>query len=170
LIAVRFSIIALALFAVAGCKASSQLGEECVMVKRNPNVDGGRLFVTNRELEAGAGKDFLSFGSTDCEDFICVRDSDYARPDGGALNPNEPAKGYCSRSCSIGDGCPSFSAELDRNPSTRMTCRALLLDADTLRALCNGSAADRANCTAHFANTTSSDFCARGGSGTDAGS
>lgn len=159
----------LALFAVAGCRASSDLGAECALVKRDPNVDGGRLFVTNGELRAGAAKDFVSIGSAECEDLICVRDSDYAPPDGGALNPNETARGYCSRNCITGDPCPSSSSELDGNPRTRMTCRPLLLNAATLRAICAGSAADRARCEASLGNSTSPDFCARGGTGTDAG-
>ena len=133
------------------------------MVKRDPNVDGGRLYVTNAEIKVGARKDFISFGSIDCDDLICVRDWDYAPPDGGALNPNETAKGYCSRSCIVADPCPSSSQEADSNPKTRLTCRPLLLDAETLRALCNGTEADRARCNAYFAGTTSPDFCARGG-------
>ena len=95
-------ITTLVLFAVVGCKASSQLGDECAMVKRDPRVDGGRLYVTNGEIKVGATKDFISFGSIDCDDLICVRDADYAPPDGGVLNPTETAKGYCSRSCIVG--------------------------------------------------------------------
>lgn len=140
------------------------------MVKRDPNVDGGRLYVTNGDLQARAMNDFISFGSTDCEDLICVRDAEYSPPDGGALNPNETAKGYCSKSCILGDSCPSSSAELDSNPRTRMTCRPLLLDVETLRALCKGNEVDRARCRTYFGDTNSSDFCARGSSGADAGS
>ena len=154
--AVRLSL--LVLFAVAGCKASSQLGEECTLVKRDPS-DGGSLFLTNGELPAGAGKDFISFGSTECDDLICVRDWDYAPLDGGGLNPNEPAKGYCSRSCLIGSPCPASSAELDASPRTRLTCRSLLLDVATL-----GSSKVTA-----LGTFTSSDFCARGAAGADAG-
>ncbi|MBS1150976.1 MAG: gliding motility protein, partial [Myxococcaceae bacterium] len=126
----RFPFIGLVLVAVVGCRAASQLGEECAMVKRD--VDGGRLFLTNGEIKVGAGKDFLSFGSTDCDDLICVRDSDHAPSDGGPLNPNETARGYCSKSCLIGNACPSASAKLDGDPRTRLTCRPLLLDAETL--------------------------------------
>src|SRR5689334_16024221 len=110
----RSPFIALVLFAIAGCKASNQLGEECAMVKRD--VDGGRLYVRNGEIKAGARKDFISFGSTDCDDLICVRDWDYAPADGGALDPNAIARGYCSKSCILGDPCPTASAELDGNP------------------------------------------------------
>jgi len=154
LVVVRLPFIALVL--LAGCRASSQLGEECAMVKRDPNVDGGRLYVTNAEIKAGAMKDFISFGSTDCDDLICVRDWAYAPPDGGALNPAETAKGYCSRSCLAGTACGAAG----------MTCRPLLLDAETLRALCNGSDADRSKCKAYLGSNTSPDFCARGGSET----
>lgn len=163
----RVPPIALILLAVAGCRASSQLGEECAMVKRGG--DGGRLFITNSEIKAGAMKDFISFGSTDCDDLVCVRDSDYAPPDGGALNPNEVAKGYCSKSCIVSDPCLSASAELDANPRTRLTCRPLVLDAETLRGLCNGSQEDRARCRASFGDITAPEFCARGGATVDAG-
>ncbi len=139
------------------------------MVKRDPNVDGGRLFITNGELQGGPRKDFVSFGSTDCEDLICVRDSDFAAPDGGALNPKEVATGYCSRNCLVGAACPSSTAELDGNPRTRLTCRPLLLDTETLRAICNGSEGDRASCKTYLGNLTLPDFCARGGTGADAG-
>jgi hypothetical protein len=158
LIAVRFT--SLVLLAVVGCKASNQLGEECALVKRDPNVDGGRLYVRNGELKVAAMKDFISFGSTDCEDLICVRDADYAPPDGGALQPNETAKGYCSKSCINESSCSS--PELDGNPQRRLKCRPLLLDAETLRALCNGSDRDRARCKTAFGSTTGSDYCARG--------
>lgn len=147
--------VILILLAVVGCRASSQLGEDCAMVKRDPNVDGGRLYVTNGELKAGASKDFISFGSTDCDDLICVRDSFYAPADGGGLNPNETARGYCSRSCIAGTPCVSSAG--------RMQCRPLLLDEETLRALCNGSEADRAKCKAYLGSSSSPDFCARGG-------
>src|SRR5688500_10444270 len=106
----RFPFIALIVLVVIGCRAASQLGEECAMVKRDPNVDGGRLYVTNAELKPGAMRDVISFGSTDCDDLICVRDSEYASPDGGAPNQDETAKGYCSRNCVIGTACPSSSA------------------------------------------------------------
>ena len=113
----RFEFIALALFAFAGCSASSDIGAECALVKRD--VDGGRLFVTNREVGTGAAKDFVSIGSTECDDLICVRDSDWAPPDGGGMDPNETARGYCSRNCLWGDPCPSSSPKLDGNPRTR---------------------------------------------------
>lgn len=161
----RVPFVALILL-VVGCRAPSQLGEECAMVKRG--ADGGRLFITNSEVKAAAGKDFISFGSTDCDDLICVRDADYAPPDGGVLNPNETAKGYCSKSCIVGNSCPSASAEMDANPRTRLNCRPLLLDAETLRALCNGSEEDRAKCRSYFGSTTAPDFCARGGAGSGA--
>ena len=133
------------------------------MVKRG--ADGGRQYITNAEIAGGSSKDFISLGSLDCEDLICVRSSGDA-PVGGAT---EPARGYCSKGCDIGSACPSYSPELDSNPKTRLICRPLLLDAETLRALCNGSAADRAKCNAYFGGTTSSDFCARESLGADAG-
>ena len=158
----------MAMFAVASCRAYSDLGIPCAMVKRDPNVDGGRLFVTNREVQAGAANDFVSIGSTECEDYVCVRDSDYRPPEGGALDPNATALGYCSRNCILGDSCASFSSALDGDRRTRMTCRPLLLNADTLRAICTGSEADRARCES-LGNSTSPNFCARAPANPDSG-
>lgn len=80
------------------CSASSQLGEPCTLIALT--ADGGRRYLTDAEL-AGDKKDFISFGSLDCEDLICVRTS------GG--------HGYCSKGCEVDTGCPA-----------PMVCRALL--------------------------------------------
>lgn len=151
-----------AMFALAGCKVPTDLGNECAMVKRDPNVDGGRLFIKEGEIKVGANKDFISFGSTDCENLTCVRDADFVR-DGGAVDPNAVARGYCSNRCQQGSTCESANPDDDNNAQRRLNCRALLLDAETLRALCNGSDADRAKCKANFGNIDSPYFCARGG-------
>ena len=157
----RFLFLSLVLF--LGCSAPSELGQECRLVKRD--LDGGRQYITNAEIESGASKDFISLGSLDCEDLICVRSTGDARVGG----PNESARGYCSKACNIGSACPSYSREVDSNPKTRLICRPLLLDAETLRALCNGSEADRAKCQTYFGGATSSDFCARESFSADAG-
>ena len=162
-------LVCVAVVSLAGCKPPSDLGDTCQMVKRDHNVDGGRLPIQNRDIKVGANKDFISFGSTDCENLVCVRDSAFPVPDGG-LDPDANALGYCSNRCISGDPCPSGNPDDDNDARRRLTCRPLLLDVESLRLLCNGSAEDKARCKANFGNTTTPDFCARGGSSaTDAG-
>lgn len=150
----------------SGCKAGSDLGKQCQMVKRDPNVDGGRLFILNKEIKVGANKDFISFGAVDCEDLVCVRDSDFAATAGA--DPEGIAFGYCSRQCAPATVCAAEKPSDDNDAKLRLSCRALLLDAETLAALCNGSPEDRAKCEAYLGNVESPYFCARG-SAADAG-
>ena len=164
----RLLFVCFAVVTLVGCKPPSELGNPCKMVKRDPNVDGGRLFIKNSEIKVGANKDFISFGSVDCEDLVCVRDSEFPVPDGG-FDPNADALGYCSKRCLPGDACPSGVPAEDTDAKKRLICRPLLLDAETLALLCNGSPEDKAKCKAYFGNTSKPDFCARGGVIPDAG-
>ena len=152
-----------AIFVVAGCKVPTDLGNECQMVKRDPNVDGGRLFIKEGEIKDGANKDFISFGSAECEDRACVRDINFPR----GLDESLPAKGYCSRVClpSTPNACPPAKAEDEKDPLRNLSCRALLLDQATLSAICMDSPAD---CQRYFGGAQTPYFCARGGS-VDAG-
>jgi len=107
------------------------------------------------ELPDG-GKDFISFGAAVCENFVCVRDSAYIK------NPNPAAEalGYCSGSCVTGsNACPAANSADDKDPTRRLTCRALLLDEQTLAAICT---ADPVKCQTYFGGTRSPYFCARG--------
>lgn len=165
---VRSLFLSLAVISFAGCKVPSDLGGPCKMVKRDPLIDGGRLFIRNKEIKVGTMKDFISFGSADCENLVCVRDSDFPVPDGG-FDPEAFADGYCSNRCTPGDTCPSFNEADDNDAKKRLTCRPLLLDTETLALICNGNAEDRAKCKSYFGNTSKPDFCARGGAGPDGG-
>ncbi len=164
----RSLIVSLAVALLVGCTPATDLGSPCQMVKRDPNVDGGRLFIKNSEIKVGANKDFISFGATQCENFVCVRDADYPVPDGGFV-PDEIASGYCSDHCAPGAACPAQNGNDDNDARLRLTCRPLLLDTETLALICNGSPEDRAKCKAYFGNTSKPDFCARGGVLPDAG-
>ena len=115
----------------SGCKPKTDLNQKCSLVKRNP--DGGQpLAITEADLKSkkANNKDFLSFGTVECEDLLCVRDAQF-QVDAG---PTEPAFGYCSRACAVGSACPSYKEELDLGPEA-LSCRALLLDAETLARL-----------------------------------
>src|SRR5713226_5661255 len=70
---------------VGACKATTDFGTDCTLVKKNP--DGGSIAVAIREGELpDGGKDFISFGAAVCENFVCVRDSAYPK------NPNPAAE------------------------------------------------------------------------------
>lgn len=145
--------LALGAMVAVGCRPATDLNTPCRLVKRNP--DGGSpLPILEKEIAdaLGANKDFLSFGTVECEDFICVRDNGF-QSDAG---PDDPAFGYCSRACSAGSTCPSQDSSLDESPS-RLSCRALLLDAETLKQL-----ADKG---LNPGNVREPFFCARGGDG-----
>jgi len=148
------------------CKADTDLGKPgCHLLKAGP--DGGAVDVIVAELSAG--KDFLSFGAVECEDLICVLDQDAV----GALlaqataNPavlSDPARGYCSHACAQGStsGCTPQFQDLQQDPSLIMSCRALVLDNDTIAEICK----DPVKCQEYFNNSRSAFFCARGDGGT----
>ena len=158
--------LVLALVAFTGCRQASNLNTPCNLVKRDP-ADGGVLIITENEITLGANKDFISFGSVECEDFVCVRDSNFPRdPD-----PKAPAQGYCSKSCLQGSSCPSFNPADDEQvqalsdggfANRKLSCRPLLLDAEAIGGICAQSP-EVAFCT-----VKSPYFCARGGNA-DAG-
>jgi hypothetical protein len=152
----------------AGCKASTDLGKPgCHLLKAGP--DGGPVNVIVAELSAG--QDFLSFGSVECEDLVCVLDSQSvsALLAQATANPAvlaDPAFGYCSHACAQGStsGCTPQWEDLQNDPSLVMACRALVLDNDTIAEICR----DPVKCQEYFNNSRSAYFCARG-TGADAG-
>lgn len=113
------------------------------------------------EREIAAQQDFISFGSVNCEDLICVRDQDYPRAlnEDGSLNENAPAMGYCSKPCVEGGSSCEVTDTDDVNPDLprRMSCRPMLLDQDTLDAL---RSADEAFYRRTFGENNSPFFCA----------
>ncbi len=116
----------LLLLAVVGCKRTD-LNQPCRLSKSSP--DGGaavQLLESEIRANVGLNKDFIALKSVDCDD-VCVRDSAFVSDAG----PFDPAYGYCSTYCLEGTFCPSQDSALDRG-STRLTCRALLLDPETL--------------------------------------
>jgi hypothetical protein len=134
---------------LVGCKPATDLNQRCNMVKKNP--DGGSpVPILEKDVRnaQGANKDFIALGSLDCEDLICVRDSAFTSDAG----PDDPAEGYCSRSCAQGSACPSYDENLDRGQKA-LSCRALLLTQETLAQLTGD---------AGFPGVRDPYFCARG--------
>ncbi len=166
----RFALSAFVLLGAAGlsgCRDSTDLGRECFMVKKDPT--GAQSSVRIKESEIGAGRDFISFGAAECDDFVCVRDANFQPKDipAGADLSTIDAKGYCSRGCeapsgdttSINDQCPAANPEDDKIPALKLNCRALLLDTETLNLICRE---DPAQCQRIFGDTRTPYFCARG--------
>jgi hypothetical protein len=135
----------------SACKPGTDLNRPCRLVKRNPD-GGAALPILESEVKnkVGRNKDFISIGTVDCEDLICVRDADLTNDAG----PFDPAFGYCSRGCLEGSTCPSYESALDKG-TTRLNCRALLLDKETLAQLAGADGGSPGNVRDPF-------FCARG--------
>jgi len=145
-------MLALAVISVAvvACKPATDLNSRCTLVKRNP--DGGApLPILEREVRnaQGANKDFIAIGSVEWVDLICVRDSAFSSD----ASVDGPAEGYCSRACAQASTCPSFDENLDKGPKA-LSCRALLLSAETLAALSGSDGG--------FTGVRDPYFCARG--------
>ncbi len=142
--------------AAAGCPPRGDLNTTCELVKRDAGDPKGLAAIPLLLSDIPPTKtDFISFGSPDCDDRICVRDYQYQQ-DGGA----PIAYGYCSSPCTPGaaNQCLSYDASLDTG-ATKLNCRPLLLDDSTLAAIC---ALDAGACQEFFSNTRSPYFCARG--------
>lgn len=138
------------------CPPVGSLNRPCQMPRR---TDAGVVFLTEKEVRARTGtasnatRDFLAFGSLDCDDLLCVRDATFVTDAGD----NDVAIGYCSNPCDVGAPCPSFKKELDERGDTKLNCRALLLDEQTLEAINQDPAARKI-----LNNVKSPFFCARG--------
>jgi hypothetical protein len=154
----RFGICCFSLLSALVACVPTDLNVPCVLVKGSP--DGGpavNILKDDPVIRNSANKDFISFGSTECEDQVCVRDAAYNQ-DG--MFTDGFAHGYCSRACVAGSsvGCPSQDGSLDSKPETKLSCRPLLLDEATLNAI---KMADPARYQQTFGMTTSPYFCAR---------
>jgi hypothetical protein len=153
-----------------GCLGCNQtdLGRPCVLKKKNP--DGGRPIEMTSEDVTAQGQDIISLGAQECDDFICVRDLGEPVPDAGASDAGtEPdagtrfLTGYCTHACS-GSGPGPCGPGDNPNPNRPYQCRPLLLDDNTLRALCFSNPG---LCDDLFGPERSSNFCARGLAGTN---
>jgi len=160
-----FLVVAAVSLSMMACKADTDLGKPgCHLLKALPDGGGTNVIVA----ELAAGKDFLSFGSVECEDLICVLDQDgvakvLAQATSNPAVLGDPAIGYCSHACAQGNttGCTPQFQDLQNDPSKIMGCRALVLDDATIAEICK----DPVKCQEYFNNSRSAFFCARGGDG-----
>jgi hypothetical protein len=146
------------------CTSNTDLGAPCNMVKA---VDGGSGVALVTVGDLSAGKDFVSFGATECNDLICVVDQGSAseqlsqaqRDAGSSLD--SPAIGYCSTACVQGNNstCTPQYNDLQDVPGDAMTCRELVLDPALINAICQANPVD---CQNYFGSNRASFFCARG--------
>jgi hypothetical protein len=153
--------------ALAACSANTELGKPCNLVKALPDGGVGDVLVG----DLSAGKDFVSFGATECEDLVCVVDQasvslqlSAAQRDAGSLDA--PATGYCSHACVQGNNstCTPQYNDLQSVPGLAMTCRELVLDPKIIADICQ----DPVKCQEFFGSNRTSFFCARDGA-TDGG-
>ncbi len=148
-------LLSVALLA-GGCDVTTQLGKQCVLVKK-PSAEEQAQGIRSKpvlEGEIATKQDFISFGATDCEDLICVRDAELPR------NPdqNAPALGYCSQECVEGSStCVVSGSDVDQALKDRMTCRSLILDQASLEQLKRDDPVAYRNT---FGETNSPYFCA----------
>jgi len=162
----RLALLVGAALLCGGCEVSSDIGKPCVLVRKataeelkaNPSLGNTRSIM---ESELRAGQDFISFGSVECEDLICVRDTAY-NPGlaAGTDLTKEAARGYCSMACvtdPLVNTCAVTTSEADANVKERMTCRALLLDQ---KALDDMRANDPVGYRRTFGDNNSPYFCA----------
>lgn len=142
---------------ISGCEVTTELGKQCTLVKK-PTAEEAAQGIRNKpvlESEIAPNQDFISFGATDCEDLICVRDAQFPRSE----DPNAPALGYCSHECVEGstDECEVTGSDVGDDLKNRMGCRSLLLDRGTLERL---KREDPVAYRRTFGETNSPYFCA----------
>jgi hypothetical protein len=150
----RLWVISIVIALASACTVTD-LNRPCTLVRGNP--DGGlaiALLKSDPVIKNSANKDFISFGTTECEDRVCVRDALYVdTDDGGTI-----AQGYCSKPCSE-TSTGTCASELDNKAETKLSCRPLILDEATLAAI---KAKDPDGYFRIFGMTESPFFCARG--------
>ncbi len=165
----RLALLVGAALVCGGCEVSSDIGKPCVLVRKATDAEqaaapDGEPFRYMMESQLTAGQDFISFGSVECEDLVCVRDADFDPK----LAPNADkattaATGYCSKACvedadtALSNSCAVTTTEAQPEVKERMTCRPMLLDQQALDAL---RSADRAKYRSYFGDNTSPAFCA----------
>ncbi|HEX5751391.1 MAG TPA: adventurous gliding motility lipoprotein CglC [Archangium sp.] len=150
----RLALLVSAVLLCGGCKVNSDIGKRCLLVKKStdPSRESDPVVVN----DLSAGQDFISFGSLDCEDLVCVKDADMPVE----TADNGQVFGYCSSACvpdELVDPCPVTDPEAIESVKSRMSCRALLLDQQALDDL---RQKDPATYRSYFGDSNSPYFCA----------
>ena len=151
-----------------GCEVASDIGKPCVLVRKAPEAEQKaeperEPYRDLMESDLQAGQDFISFGSVECEDLVCVRDADFQPAlETEADLSKTAAKGYCSKACVPSDvqlqnPCAVNHPEAEAQVKETMSCRPLLLDQQALDDLRQN---DPATYRATFGDNASPNFCA----------
>lgn len=159
----RLALLVGAALLCGGCEVPSDIGKPCVLVKKSQSGTTKYDPVTLSDIGAG-DKDFISFGSLDCEDLICVRDANspvQTSGEGDGLR----VLGYCSKACvsndtntpQLQDPCAVNHPEASAEVKASMSCRALLLDQAALDYM---RAKDPVGYRQTFGDNSSPYFCA----------
>lgn len=140
----RLPLVLSAVLLASGCSVSTQLGAECVLVRKATEEEEaatGRKSISIKESELISGQDYISFGVLDCDELelTCVRDANHPR----TTQPGDPAeagtdaKGYCSQACVVNSStCEVLGDNVATGVQDRpMTCRSLALDQKALEQL-----------------------------------
>jgi hypothetical protein len=171
----RLALLVGAALVCGGCKVTSDIGKECVLVRKataeeqaKENNPAPSRYIMESQITKG--QDFISFGTVECEDLVCVRDANYVPTVDEADKDKPPseiaAKGYCSKPCvqddtALTDACAVTDTGVQAEVKERMTCRPLLLDQLALDALrTSDKPEDRATYRSLFGDNTSPAFCA----------
>lgn len=148
----RLALLVSAVLLCGGCKVTSDIGKPCLLVKKG-TTSGSSDPVLEGDLTPG--QDFISFGSLDCEDLVCVKDADMPT----TTAPNGQVYGYCSKACvaDTPNTCAVTDSDADPTVKDRMSCRALLLDQKALDDL---RRSDPVTYRSTFGDNNSPYFCA----------
>ncbi len=139
--------LALVLVVLAACAAKTDIGQTCDMTK--PNANGGVSPVPDSAVSNNT-LDYVSLGSTVCDDMICLR----SRGDGNPASVNGNARGSCTAACLSDKDC---SPDYQGNSGT-YTCAALFMDQNFLAAY---KAADPDGYNQLFGSNASAKYCVR---------
>lgn len=130
----RLALLLGAALLCGGCTVPSDIGKPCVLVKKNASGEGA---VPVSPADILFNQDFISFGSVECEDLVCVRSAGTPLDTSGT-GDSVTVRGYCSKPCNLTSATDCSSTDPDTRPEIKqgMGCRALLLDQvalDTLK-------------------------------------
>ena len=150
----RLALLVGAALWCGACQVSSDIGKPCVLVKRSTT---GAKYDPVTASDIQIDQDFISFGSLECEDLVCVRD---ARSEIKFAEDGTSVLGYCSKAC-VADAlvapCTVNNPQADPTVKANMSCRALLLDQQALDDL---RAKDPVGYRETFGDNASPYFCA----------
>ncbi|ATB37394.1 adventurous gliding motility protein O [Cystobacter fuscus] len=154
----RLALLMGAALLCGGCEIPSDTGKPCVLVKKDPNDPSGLGAIPIAPSDLRFNQDFISFGSVDCENLVCVRTAGteiQTTGEGDALQ----VLGYCSAPCNLNSAtdCSVTSPQTAPDVKATLACRPLLLDEAALSDL---KKSDPDTYRSIFGENESPNFCA----------